>query len=214
MPLYSSKPSSISAVILAGGQGKRMGGVNKALLSLGGESFLERQIRMLGSDVDEIIVVANERASEIAATLAKERPVRIVPDFYVGEGPLAGLHAGLSAATSPEAWVIGCDHPFVDAAVLRMLSIELRNDVYQAIIPVILERPQPLFAVYRSHVGQMANDLLLNGERRLLALLDRIEWRSVSDREFIGQGMPLSFADDVDTPEQYERALRTYSELQ
>ncbi|WP_027088106.1 molybdenum cofactor guanylyltransferase [Cohnella panacarvi] len=194
---------TIAAVILAGGQGRRMGYVNKAHLALDGERFIDRQLRLAGEWAEERIVVVNDASR--AAELSVPADVRVILDRYAGEGPLAGLHAGLQETTKPFAWVIGCDQPLIDANAARLLLERMRDGGHQAALPIIDGRPQPLHALYRAETSEIAGRLLASGERKLLSLLDRIDWIGLESSDFGAQGISARFADDIDTPEQYGR---------
>ncbi len=194
---------TIAAVILAGGQGRRMGYVNKAHLTLDGERFIDRQLRLAGEWADERIVVVNDDSR--AAELSVPTDVRVILDRYAGEGPLAGLHAGLEAASATFAWVIGCDQPLIDANAARLLLKRMQEGDYEAALPIIDGRPQPLHALYRKEIGENAGRLLASGARKLLSLLDEIYWTGVEQSEFGAEGLSARFADDIDTPEQYDR---------
>ncbi|MFD0674190.1 molybdenum cofactor guanylyltransferase [Cohnella sp. GCM10027633] len=197
----------IAAIILAGGEGRRMGHINKAHLTFGGERFIDRQLRTVADWADERIVVVN--GSERAAELDLPSDVRVVADHYAGEGPLAGLQAGLEAASSPYAWVIGCDQPLLDAEAAKLLLSRLEDGDCEAALPVIEGRPQPLHAVYRQEVGAIASRLLAAGQRRLMALVEEITWIGVEEETFGARGIARAFAADVDTPEQYEKLTVT-----
>jgi molybdopterin-guanine dinucleotide biosynthesis protein A len=201
---------AVTAVILAGGQGRRMGGMNKALLTFGDETFIERQLQVAKEVSDEIIIVANDR--EISTLFQNESTVRVIPDIFIGEGPLAGLHAGLAAASNSVIWLLGCDQPFLNAAAAHLLHNRMASGNYQAALPFIGGRPQPLHAVYRKEVGDIVESLLISGERRFIALLDHIAWYGIEEQEFIEHGISLRFADDIDTPEQYDQ-LRLKEQL-
>jgi molybdenum cofactor guanylyltransferase len=189
-----------------------MGGLNKALLSLGDEAFIERQIRVASENTDEIIVVSNEPT--LNDRLRSYPSVRVIPDHYVGEGPLAGLHAGFASASHSLVWLLGCDQPYPHAGAAHFLIENIESGSYQAALPVIQSKPQPLHAIYRKEVGEVAESLLKRGERRFLALLERVPWCRVEERQLAEQGIPLDFANDVDTPEQYERARHLFSKDQ
>jgi molybdopterin-guanine dinucleotide biosynthesis protein A len=198
----------VTAIILAGGQGRRMGGANKALLRLGEQTFLERQLAAAASWSDEVVIVYNGAASTLLPAGCGH--VSVVPDIYRGAGPLAGLHAGLAAASNDAAWVLGCDQPFADAAAARLLLEEMGGFECDAALPVLGDRVQPLHGVYRKKAHKIAERLLRQGERRLTALLDHISWRRVEEGKFAARGIHPSFASDVDTPEQHEEALDCY----
>jgi molybdopterin-guanine dinucleotide biosynthesis protein A len=196
----------VSAVILAGGQGRRMGGRNKALLTIGPELFIDRQIRVCSDWTDDVVIVSNDGV--FAEELKERHHVTVVADSYVGEGPLAGLHAGLMAASQPNVWVLACDQPFLQPAAASLLHERLKRDNTMAALPVLGGRPQPLHAVYRKEAALSAATWLGQGERRLLTLLDHISWSGITQEEFLRAGIPAFFAEDVDTPEDYDRVRR------
>jgi molybdopterin-guanine dinucleotide biosynthesis protein A len=196
-----------SAVILAGGQGRRMGGLNKALLTLGDEIFIERQIRVASLWADEVIVVTNDINSGMTSQLQQvNSTIRIIPDIYAGEGPLAGVHAGLTATSHPIVWILGCDQPFLSETAASLLKNRMDKGDYQVSLPIIGGRPQPLHAIYRKELSGIIDSLLQSGERRLLALLDHAIWCGIEEQEFTKQGISLHFTQDVNTPEQYVQA--------
>ena len=202
--------TEISTVILAGGQGRRMGVLNKALLSIRGETIIERQLREARMLSDDIVVVSQDE--DMKRYLSRYESVRVFPDLYIGEGPLAGIHAGLIAAVHPYAWVLGCDMPFPDLSVVRYMLGRIKDGNYDAVIPFIGERPQPLHAIYRKETGTVAEIRLQAGERRLLGLLDHVNWLGIEERELSANGFKSAFADDIDTPEHYANANSPKSE--
>jgi len=196
--------AGLTTVILAGGQGRRMGGRNKALLPLGNETILEKQLREAKTVADEIIIVANDAAAfnDIVNT---NDYVRIVPDLYVGEGPLAGLHAGLAAASSPNVWLLGCDHPYPSGQAARLMLGRMENAKTHAAIPSIGGQLQPLHALYRREVGEIAGRLLQAGTRKMLSLFDRLEWTKIEESIFHEAAISTRFSEDIDTPDQYPK---------
>lgn len=101
------------AVILAGGQSRRMG-TCKARLCIGGEPMLSRLSRQL-SAFDERLLSANDPA------LAEGLSLRVVADRYPNAGPLSGLHAALTAARSEALFCIPCDMPYFTPELPRLL---------------------------------------------------------------------------------------------
>jgi molybdopterin-guanine dinucleotide biosynthesis protein A len=109
----------ITGVILAGGRGRRMGGVDKGLQELRGRPLLAWVIERFGPQVDELLINTNQNGDRYAVfghrVLADQ-----IPDFA---GPLAGLHAALTAATHSLLATVPCDAPFLpDDLVLRLLQ--------------------------------------------------------------------------------------------
>lgn len=146
----------ITAIIIAGGRSSRMG-TNKAFLSLNGMAVIERMIREL-DPVSQRILIAGGQHQDY-----NHLGPEVVTDQYPNMGPLAGLYAGLSAATTEWSLVVACDMPFVHRGVFaeireRLTRIEEANasikkvERVQGIIVKADGRIQPLLAAYRRGV--------------------------------------------------------------
>jgi molybdopterin-guanine dinucleotide biosynthesis protein A len=101
----------VTALILAGGKATRLGGVDKQALVVEGRTIFERQVAVLRACVGDL-VVSSPRA------LAG---VRTVADAEPGLGPIAGIAAGLAAATTPWLFVIAGDMPYIHRALVELI---------------------------------------------------------------------------------------------
>ncbi|MBM3297296.1 MAG: molybdenum cofactor guanylyltransferase [Candidatus Aminicenantes bacterium] len=116
------------------------------------------------------------------AAVAEERPpgerlptLRIVRDAVRGQGPMAGVLAGLSAARHNVCAVVACDIPDVRVEFLRRLA-RIAGDGYDAVVPVSTEGlAEPLLAIYRRTTAPKMEKLLASGRRSLLPLLDKVK---------------------------------------
>jgi molybdopterin-guanine dinucleotide biosynthesis protein A len=153
--------NAVSGVVLAGGQGRRMGGVDKGLQRLRGKPMVEWVLARLAPQVGEIIINANQNA----ATYAKLGH-RVVGDEVSGfAGPLAGLHAGLKAAAHPLVVTVPCDSPFLPHDLVARLQKEMKdNDLAVARTG---EQPHPVFALVRKGVLPNLEAFLENGGRKI-----------------------------------------------
>ncbi|MEF3303719.1 molybdenum cofactor guanylyltransferase [Paenibacillus sp. GYB003] len=194
----------LTGVVLAGGKNRRMGGRPKALLTIGGETLVERQIRLMSPVCGEIVIVANDGGP--FAGLAGES-VRVAKDVYPDSGPLGGIHAALSAARGECAWIVGCDMPFVSADAAAYMRSRLRPEL-DAVVPRIAGRLQPLHAVYRTACAAAVRKLLEAGTLRVTALLDAVRWEAAEEDEFVERGIDSRFAVNANTPEEWSEALR------
>jgi molybdopterin-guanine dinucleotide biosynthesis protein A len=104
----------VSAVVLAGGQSRRMGR-DKAFLDFDGITLIERVIERVQSVCAETIIVAND-----LEMYARFGP-RVVRDVYPGKGSLGGIFSGLQAASAEYVLAVACDLPFLNDALLRYL---------------------------------------------------------------------------------------------
>ena len=111
----------ITGVLLAGGQGSRMGGVDKGLVELAGQPMGAHALARLAPQVDELIINANQN---LAAWEAFGHPV-FGDDIGGFAGPLAGLHAALKRAQHPFVVTAPCDSPFLPADLVERLATAL-----------------------------------------------------------------------------------------
>jgi len=152
---------SVSGIVLAGGQGRRMGGVDKGLQLLRGKPMVEWALERLVPQVDEIIVNANQNF-ELYARFGH----RVVPDAIGGyAGPLAGLHAGLSAASHPLAVTVPCDSPFLPLDLVARLR-DLLGDNELAVAKTGTQ-PHPVFCMVRRSVLPHLAQFLSGGGRKI-----------------------------------------------
>lgn len=156
-----SDAEKVTGIVLAGGMGRRMGGVDKGLQPLGGRAMVAHVLERLAPQVDAILINANQNPGEYAKF---GHPV--VPDEVGGfAGPLAGLHAGLQAASSPLAVTVPCDSPFLP----RDLVMRLRGALAGHDLAVAKTGTQahPVFALVRRSLAAHLNAYLAGGGRKI-----------------------------------------------
>jgi molybdenum cofactor guanylyltransferase len=191
---------SATGIILAGGRSSRMG-QNKALLSLGGATVIERVRDELKKVVQDIIIVTSspEDYRFLGCTLAA--------DIYQDGGPLAGLHAGLKNSQSDYNLVAACDMPFLSAGLGRILLNELGE--CQAAVPEISGQLHPLFGAYHKGLCRRAEEMLEAGDRKMRNLLTE-DSRILSEKELLEKGWAGAEAClfNMNHPSEYEQAKR------
>jgi molybdopterin-guanine dinucleotide biosynthesis protein A len=128
------------AVVVAGGTGRRLGGVDKGAVVVGGLSLLQRTVDAL-SRADRVIVVGPRRALG--------RNVRWTMEEPPGGGPVAALAAGLELVRADVVGVLAVDLPFVDAPLVEAL-VELAYGGEGALLEDEAGHLQPLAAAYRT----------------------------------------------------------------
>ncbi len=187
-----------SGIILAGGKASRMGRP-KATLQWQGRTLVEIVRDTLSQLCDEILVVAK---LEHHALLSPVEGVQLVWDPPGAHGPLAGIRAGLEAATSPHAFVTACDMPELDPAAVSLVLEQPAS--WDVVIPVAGGIPQPLHARYsRRCLGPMAT-VLSGGANRVRSFFDEVQVLELSESQWRGvPGFPTSLA-SLDTPENWE----------
>ncbi|WP_176706701.1 molybdenum cofactor guanylyltransferase [Paenibacillus hemerocallicola] len=195
----------LRGVILAGGENRRMGGKPKALLPIGGEKLIQRQIRLLTPICSEIVVVTNEPGLYVPVV---GRSARIITDLDPGKGPLGGMHAAFSLDGDAYTWVVGCDMPFLSSAAADLMLDKAVDMKLDAVVPRLDSRLHPLHAVYRSTCAKAVAELLASETYRVTELLGKIRWEPMPEAEFASKGIDTRFAVNTNTPEEWAAALR------
>lgn len=196
----------LSGVILAGGKGTRMGGRNKALLTVGGLTLIERQLAAMERLCPDIVIVANDPAP--LANVIGGR-CRIVADVHPGCGPLGGMHAAFPHCRHEAVWVVGCDMPFLSGrAALRMLGI-WEKEAADAVVPTDGAMLHPLHGIYAKRVHfSLAESIRHNrlGVQQWLGTLRTVTVDFGADESCFWRQLP--FWTNVNTPEELAAAER------
>lgn len=196
----------LTGVILAGGENRRMGGRMKALLSFGRESILERQMAMMKTVCQELIIVTNQ--PDLFSHLDGDHDVQIITDKMPGKGPLAGIHAAAVHTRHDHLWVVACDMPYISPGAAKILLSGQREKNHDAAVPIVDGRIQPLHAVYTRRTLPILEDVLQAGEYKVQAFLDKINWLPVQEDLFLSKKIGSRFIMNLNTPEEYEQALK------
>jgi molybdopterin-guanine dinucleotide biosynthesis protein A len=152
---------SVTGIVLAGGKGSRMGGVDKGLQPLRGRPMIEHVLARLGPQVAEVIVNANQNVPTY-----EKYGHRVVSDEIAGfAGPLAGLHAGLKAAAHPLVVTVPCDSPFLPEDLVLRLSRELKDR--DLAVAKTGHQPHPVFSLMKRQVRESLEAFLAAGGRKI-----------------------------------------------
>ncbi len=191
-----------AGIVLCGGKSTRMG-VPKATLPFGPETMLQRVVRLLGTVVSPIVVVAAQ-GQEL---LELPSDVIVTRDERESRGPLEGLRAGLTAL--PEsvdaAYVTSCDVPLlVPAFAQRMFELLGEHDIA---VMEIDGFTHPLSAVYRRTTLPHIESLLAENRLRPVFLFDAVHTRRVKVEEMVVADPQLNTLRNLNTREDYLAAL-------
>jgi molybdopterin-guanine dinucleotide biosynthesis protein A len=168
--------ASITGVILAGGLGRRMGGVDKGLKILRGKPMVEWVIERFRPQVDELLINANQNIETYGAF-----GHRVVPDEIAGfAGPLAGLHRGLCAATHDLVATVPCDSPFLPRDLVARLYKALHAQSAELAVARTGDQPHPVFCLCRKSVLPGLTSFLKSGGRKIDAWYAALEVAEVS----------------------------------
>jgi molybdopterin-guanine dinucleotide biosynthesis protein A len=154
---------AVTGLILAGGQGRRMGGVDKGLQLLRGKPMIEWVLRRFAPQVDEVLINANQNRERYA-----ELGRRVVADDISGfAGPLAGLQAGLKAATHPLVATCPCDSPFLPVDLVARLRAALDREGADLAVAKTGAQPHPVFSLCRRDLLAHLTGFLESGGRKI-----------------------------------------------
>ena len=155
--------SDVAGIVLAGGQGRRMGGVDKGWVELAGRPMIAHVIDRFAPQVGELVINANQNLERYASF-----GVPVVPDAIGGfAGPLAGLHAGLARTSKPYVCTVPCDSPFVPADLVARLAASLVRERADLAVARTFEQPHPVFALMRREVLPGLAAFLESGGRKI-----------------------------------------------
>jgi molybdopterin-guanine dinucleotide biosynthesis protein A len=166
----------MTSIILAGGRSSRFGQA-KSLEAMGGKSLIQWVVDSLTPLSQEILIVVTQRED----LLYSSPMVKVIEDIYPGKGPLGGIYSGLTASSSPQAIVVGCDMPFLNFALLNYMA-RLSPD-FDVVVPRIGEILEPLCAVYSQDCLTPIRSLLERGELAVRRLFSLVNVRYVEEKE-------------------------------
>lgn len=191
----------LTGVLLAGGKSSRMG-VNKALLLIEGKKNIERLRDKVQPLTTELLLVTNDQETYSFLELP------MVEDKKSGQGPLAGIEAGLSESKNSWILIVACDLPYFDKRVVDVL-VKKATSVpdAQAIIPYINGREQPLFALYHQSALGVVEKSLNDEKRRIRDLLRHLYVEAVTKEDFLDATMTMDEIEkaffNMNRPEDY-----------
>jgi molybdopterin-guanine dinucleotide biosynthesis protein A len=180
-----------TGIVLAGGLSTRMGR-DKASLPWGGEDLLHAALRALAPVCGRLIVVSNQ-----PRTIALDG-VSVVADRFPGCGPLAGIHAGLTAATGDYSFVVACDMPYIKSTAVAWMAAAAAG--YDAAVPFIDGYYHPLHAVYSRRCLPVIERMLTAGQCRVLDFYPTVRLRPVCAAELAVFDPELSMLKNLNTP--------------
>ena len=197
--------TALGAVVLCGGQSRRMG-QPKAWLEFGPERLLQRVVRLVESGTGGGPVVVVAAPGQDCPPLP--RAVTVVRDEVSGRGPLQGLAAGLAALPGSVelAYASATDVPFLEPAWIGRLRDLIGED--DLAIPLALGYHHPLAALYRPRTVLPVIAALLHADRlRPVFLMDSLRTRVVTALELRTVDPELKTLRNLNEPGDYQHAL-------
>lgn len=185
-----------TAIVMAGGDSRRMG-TDKASVTLGEKTLLQTVTATMQQLFPQVIVsVRQPRAGIDLPQVCDEQP---------DGGPLAGLAASLGQISTPWAFMVACDMPFIVPEVVELLAgYRLQH---QAVVPVVHGHPQPLAAFYATSCLAPLRASLAAQQKGLRGVLKQLDVRYVDEAEMLEADPLLRSFFDLDTPQDVEAAM-------
>jgi molybdenum cofactor guanylyltransferase len=195
-------PENITAVILAGGLGRRMGGVDKGLQLIHGKPMVQHVLNRLQPQVGKVLINANRHLDEY-----KGFGVPVCSDSISGyAGPLAGIHAALLQTDTLYLVTVPCDSPLLPNDLVSRLSVAVSEHSADAAVVVTSDGEQqqrhPVFLLLKSDVRSSLEHYLNNGGRKVddwLASLNCVDVLFEDETAFT----------NVNTPEDIQALITT-----
>src|SRR5580765_5925210 len=185
----------VSAAIVAGGQARRFGGVDKSPLMVGGRAIIVRQLEVLRRITPAVMIVANDTAR--FADLA----VPVHPDLIPGAGALGGLYTALVQASADRVLVVACDLPHLHEGLLTRLT-DLAATADGAWVRTA-GGPEPFLACYRRHAAEAVRRALEAGRLRARDLGEVLNLAVVDETALAAFGPVAHLLANVNSPEDY-----------
>ena len=194
--MTSKKNTDITAVILAGGKSARMG-TEKSLLTICGETLIERAISLCKAFLGKVLISTNDPVSYEFTKL------KCISDIHPNLGPISGIHSGLVNSRTEKIFVYSADLIFSDERLLE--TVIEHPSVKQIILPIVDEIPQYTFGIYSKSVLPEIEEMILSDDKPTpKRLIKKV------DTELIDFNKCIYFERDkfinLNTPADYERA--------
>jgi len=183
-------PEDAAAIILSGGQSRRMGS-DKAMLELGGAPMIATIAAQLSGNFNEVLISGDPGKYSFPG-------IRTVPDMEADRGPLMGLLSTLHVSRSELNWITTCDMPEPNLAFIRKMIRRIGD--YDAVVPVDANGwKQPLVGLYRKGVAETIETLLAADQHAIHDLIDSIKVEYIP--------LTSGWYKNLNTPQDYQDYL-------
>ena len=155
---------SVSGLILAGGQGQRLGGRDKGLVSLKRQPMIAPVIARFAPQVNDSLAISANRN----ITRYEQFGYPVLRDFAENfDGPLAGIQAGLHWCPTDYLAVVPCDSPLLPLDLVSRLLTAIRRNQSNVAMATLAGKRQPVFALIEASLTGSLDKFLAEGERKI-----------------------------------------------
>ena len=191
--------SEVTGVLLAGGKSRRMG-EDKRYLVVGEQTLIERGLSVLRSIFQEVLVVIAQDSPPLGVD------ARVVRDLVPECGSLGGLYTGLMQAATPWIFVVACDMPFLDQAVIAQFTN--RRAAADIVMGKLAGRLHPMHALYGKRCLPVLEQMVQARQLKIQALVSysslRVQY--VTELDLLTIDPAGHSFQNVNTPQDLEAA--------
>ncbi|WP_421903244.1 NTP transferase domain-containing protein [Maridesulfovibrio sp.] len=190
---------NISAAILAGGEGRRMGRTDKSCLEISGEKLVNRIIRSLDGLFAETFVITRTPENH------PDLDVRLLGDIFESRSSLTGIHSALYHSRTDHVFITACDSPFLNRELINELlsRVEPEDDV------VIPKHPdgfyEPLCAVYSKRCLPFIEENLKKNIFQIIRFFPQVKVKTVDTDLLAQKDQQLTTFININTPDELNR---------
>jgi molybdenum cofactor guanylyltransferase len=188
----------MTGVILCGGESSRMG-QNKAFIEIHGKRIIDRTVHLFEELFDDVILVTNSPLDY------RDLNVRIVTDLVPRKGSLGGIYTGLFFSSSPQAFFVGCDMPFLGRKVIR-LFLDLAEEA-DIVVFRSEQRWEPLHAIYSRKCIKPIERLMARGDLQIIKAYKGMKVREVTREELESVDPEMRSLININTPDDLKRIM-------
>ena len=189
-----------TGVILAGGENSRMP-ILKGFIEVNGQSILRRNLSIMKNLFRNVFIVTNEPEAYSSFR------VSMAGDVYTTRGPMTGILTSLLNSPTPWVFISACDMPFINDKLIHYMAS--KRDKFDAVVPVLENKTEPLFAFYSKELINSIEKNVLGGNKSLRDFLISKRVKYVPVKEIIKiDPEALSFI-NLNTPGDVELYLQT-----
>jgi len=190
----------MTGIILAGGKNSRIS-MTKALIQLGDQTIISKTVRLFRKLFDDVIIVTNHFGEYV------HLGVKLTEDLIPEKGPLGGLYSGLVLAPSEYSFIVACDMPFIEPAIILHLQNYTYSKSYDVIVPEFNGFIEPLFAFYSKNCTTSVLDHINQKEFKIRSFYSRVRVKEVPCSHF--KSVARAFF-NINTQEDLQVARKLY----
>jgi molybdopterin-guanine dinucleotide biosynthesis protein A len=190
----------MTGIILAGGKNLRMGGTNKAFVSVNGEAMIDRTMHLFQEVFDEVIISTNAPLDYI------DYDAHIVTDVVKNKAAIGGIYTGLLYGSSDHCFVAACDMPFLNRKFIEYMID--RMGTHDIVVPESSQGLQPLHAVYSKKCLPYIRKIIGSDRLKIRPLFRHFKTLTIPSDVIRTFDSDEKMFFNINSPEDLERILR------